>query len=532
MEVIGQNRKNIDVRFFYSLSLYVEISESFQLDAQKNVKSKAISQQINNLEKKLDKLGYDISIDHHRSSNQVSHEKNKLILNFIASKKCTIDLGTSILSAENDTKKKENRKILSDLNRNYLHDIKLALSPSFSIRSLHLHHVVSREFIFQVLFEGYFIVKRDFSESEIKESGGVKKSLEDFFYEIELSLEGTEYSLSPPATRRRNSMNEYRFNFTCEKFIGFTETQVAGLGCYGAYGDASVDEVNFLGIDFIDIDSKNFSSSLTCTLEEKLPPDVELIQSEINYIDDFEEAHEISHEIFYSSNNLPENEMREKPFDELSFVKTKAMLRTIEIDIDSIPEEYHDYDDIIISALSEVARNDNELLATVYTLNTMSSNFYERTWSAFIGIASGKQLLDCLLSAFKSAKVGRVRYSDSIDPGAAYMAYHVQDGLVWLPSEAGYWRAFEGAEETPESSSSDSVIESDAGDDLSNTNVSSRTSYATRYRTARADAKVGTIIRKIEEVFGIPEGAVKLCGPDGRPLRADARIATLRKRWA
>ena len=58
-----------------------------------------------------------------------------------------------------------------------------------------------------------------------------------------------------------------------------------------------------------------------------------------------------------------------------------------------------------------------------------------------------------------------------------------------------------------------------------------RISIPTRFRVVRADASVGSICKKIEEVFGVPEGAVKLCDPDGRPLRKDAKIATLRRRW-
>ncbi|WP_213779534.1 hypothetical protein [Caballeronia sp. dw_276] len=52
-----------------------------------------------------------------------------------------------------------------------------------------------------------------------------------------------------------------------------------------------------------------------------------------------------------------------------------------------------------------------------------------------------------------------------------------------------------------------------------------------RFRAARADASVGSIRRRIERVFGLPDGSVALCGPDGKALRADARIATLRRRW-
>ncbi|SAL79940.1 hypothetical protein [Caballeronia telluris] len=52
-----------------------------------------------------------------------------------------------------------------------------------------------------------------------------------------------------------------------------------------------------------------------------------------------------------------------------------------------------------------------------------------------------------------------------------------------------------------------------------------------RFRAARADARVGTIKRRIERVFGLPEGSVVLLGPNGNALRADAKIGTLRRRW-
>ncbi len=52
-----------------------------------------------------------------------------------------------------------------------------------------------------------------------------------------------------------------------------------------------------------------------------------------------------------------------------------------------------------------------------------------------------------------------------------------------------------------------------------------------RHRAARADASVGTIKRKIEKTFGLPRGSISLLGPDGRSLRANALIATLRRRW-
>lgn len=54
---------------------------------------------------------------------------------------------------------------------------------------------------------------------------------------------------------------------------------------------------------------------------------------------------------------------------------------------------------------------------------------------------------------------------------------------------------------------------------------------AGRLNAARADAKVSTIRRNIEKVFGLPEGSVALCSPSKSPLKGNALIKTLRLRW-
>jgi hypothetical protein len=43
----------------------------------------------------------------------------------------------------------------------------------------------------------------------------------------------------------------------------------------------------------------------------------------------------------------------------------------------------------------------------------------------------------------------------------------------------------------------------------------------------RRDASVGTGIREIERVFGLPEGSVSLQLPSGRRARADKKIGML-----
>ena len=54
---------------------------------------------------------------------------------------------------------------------------------------------------------------------------------------------------------------------------------------------------------------------------------------------------------------------------------------------------------------------------------------------------------------------------------------------------------------------------------------------AKRIFRARNDASVGTIKRKIEEAFGLPEGSVVIYTPEQRTFRAYALISTVRRRW-
>lgn len=222
--------------------------------------------------------------------------------------------------------------------------------------------------------------------------------------------------------------------------------------------------------------------------------------------------------------------MLERPESELQFVTPPDPLPTVEIDIDSISEGLHGYSDLVARALSSVAEKSINLRATIYVYQGMSTNFHQQTWSAFFGVAGGKKLLDVLLNTFQSAQVVNVRLSDYINSSTATRDFHVQDGHVWRPIEAGTWYTESQGEKNLEQDSVSETEDLELDEEVTN-EEGSRISNPTRFRVARADASVGSICNKIEEVFGVPEGAVKLCDPNGRPLRRDAKISTLRKRW-
>ncbi|MEN9866535.1 MAG: hypothetical protein RL748_2125 [Pseudomonadota bacterium] len=70
----------------------------------------------------------------------------------------------------------------------------------------------------------------------------------------------------------------------------------------------------------------------------------------------------------------------------------------------------------------------------------------------------------------------------------------------------------------------------DAVDELNKTKK--KAENAKRHRTARSDAPVDSIVKKIEKTFNLPEGSVKLQYPSGRKARSDTTINNLRKKWA
>lgn len=77
--------------------------------------------------------------------------------------------------------------------------------------------------------------------------------------------------------------------------------------------------------------------------------------------------------------------------------------------------------------------------------------------------------------------------------------------------------------------SDDILYPEDAVDELNKTKKKAES--AKRHRTARSDAPVDSIVKKIEQTFNLPEGSVKLQYPSGRKARSDTTVNHLRKKW-
>lgn len=131
----------------------------------------------------------------------------------------------------------------------------------------------------------------------------------------------------------------------------------------------------------------------------------------------------------------------------------------------------------------------------------------------------------------------RVRYSDYIDINQGAPKFHIENGEVWQPTDALTWHSGpdESADEAKEISWDDFDLENfDPNNSTDLTSIDAKIpkgSHGLRFRQARDDASIGSIRKKIEMVFGLPEGSVQICGPLGKILRSDAKIATLRTRW-
>jgi hypothetical protein len=244
--------------------------------------------------------------------------------------------------------------------------------------------------------------------------------------------------------------------------------------------------------------------------------------------------------------------MIKKSVTELAFVNSKSPLPTVEVDSQSIEDAGFSIYRTVLQVLTQLAEQDASLRATLYMYGTVSVNFREPCWSEFLLVAGPEKVLRALGAGFERLPAVKSRFSDYVPSSAALRTFHVQDGLVWEQEDASTWyshaqtladltaEADEAEEvdddaepieedETEEAWDAEDLEASDDQEEDSTVIIGNR--KAARYRAARSDAKVSTIRARIEEVFGLPEGSVALCGPDGRALRGNALIRTLRRRW-
>ncbi len=229
--------------------------------------------------------------------------------------------------------------------------------------------------------------------------------------------------------------------------------------------------------------------------------------------------------------------MIKRPITELHFVSSRDPKPTVEVQTDSVQALGLTFHEIVTSALSAFAKKNPTCKATIYLYGTMSFNFSTPGWSEFLIVAGSDQVLMAIGNAFSAIKKVESRFSEYLPPNTGLRAFHIEDGLLWQPDDAATWFVesnddVETDDEVRRHLAKDSVLETDDCDLPKDTRqVERQLEEATRYRSARSDARISSIQRSIEEVFGLPEGSVVLQGPDRRALRGDAFVRTLRRRW-
>lgn len=345
--------------------------------------------------------------------------------------------------------------------------------------------------------------------------------------------------------------------------------------------------------------------------------------------------------------------MATKSAFEMSFVRTKSAIPTVELDTDSLPEQVNDWGEIVSHALARFAQSNPTVKATIYNYFTQSVNFHAHTNSESFGVAgtSKKSVLKAIYDEFNAIPGVKVRFGDHI--AAEHQKYHIEDGVAWEAQDAATWNSIaveseqntdsnEDLDELPEGEwppkptfnfydgignrfleSSDEDLDfadtlmqfwdepfravtfglstvskkwrwteenlrlierlikddlefdgyyvttvrcmpavgrhsPDTSEPLSEIQEFRWVLFITNYpqnptqedidaewilpnsqtkakplrsRKARKNANVGSIRSTVEKMLGLPDGSVAFCNPDGSHLKANAKIATLRKRW-
>lgn len=250
--------------------------------------------------------------------------------------------------------------------------------------------------------------------------------------------------------------------------------------------------------------------------------------------------------------------MMTRAVSDLQFVKTRDPLPTVEVLAESLEEQGLSIDGVVVPVLRRLAAENQDLRATISVLGRSSVSFHRETFSEFLLIAGPQRVLQAVRSAFDSRQGIEVRSGDYVLAKDATPAFHLEDGLLWEPEDSLTWfcrseppvrrpvvvegsqsgvAQLPGSEQddegTPDGASADAWVRQAVDpSDVQNYPAPGRQFIrAARYRAARNDATVSRIRQTVEEVFGLPAGSVALCGPDGRHMRGDAFIKTLRRRW-
>lgn len=186
--------------------------------------------------------------------------------------------------------------------------------------------------------------------------------------------------------------------------------------------------------------------------------------------------------------------------DSLSIVESKSKVPTIEIDVDEHNTSNHR--DIIEEFLISYAKNNPDAIISIYDYVTPSINFGYMSTSVYFMAVNSKQCLRNMHACLCSDINIKTRLGEYIKPSLENLQYHIEGGIAWRRDDLITFSRLD-----------ENVYSNEQSDLYADDNES-----------------IGDVQRKIEKIFNLPNGSVKL-GDQGGAMRVDAKIKTLRSRW-
>jgi hypothetical protein len=296
------------VRFFYCLVVKHAALDNSQRKTKKFGHARSLNGNLDlnsvttQLAERLEPLDFQISFDMKAGTRSCDENMSTYQVPFLVSKICKFRKADILFSSSNSAAFRIKDQAFLNVRETLANDIRAALGPIIDVFSLDFCMATSRSFVFEIYYQGCFKVRREFGDTEIQNQGGVKNTLMNFFEEIKSAIEPFAFEVvDEPANSRRNRNDEYCFQVLHTRFVGFGESDVHGEGCFALKGNATTDEVNEYGVSFEDSMNDEIKAYFSSVLEENLPSQADLIQSEISYVDDSEEVIEVAHKLTASA---------------------------------------------------------------------------------------------------------------------------------------------------------------------------------------------------------------------------------------
>ena len=181
-----------------------------------------------------------------------------------------------------------------------------SLRDEYNISDLSLTFVTSRNFLFEMYFDGQIVVERKFTADEIRDAGSVSSALDHFSNDVVFSFEdscwGAPFAIDHNNTKRRRPDNRYVFDVSATRVYEFGENEV--------HGDLTRFDCDTDAEDFMDIDNKEDAlESRISALRWKLDqitlgmflPAGNVVSSNMNFVDQDETVYDCDEQLVSKS---------------------------------------------------------------------------------------------------------------------------------------------------------------------------------------------------------------------------------------